>query len=312
MVDELFENQEICVITGDEKTGQSLIELPFDHIFFTGSDRVGKIVMQSAAKNLTSVTLELGGQNPVIVDESALVSEAADRIIQGKFFNAGQSCVSANTVYVHKSIAESFLQELKNHLTAYYPDGYDHPDYTRIVNDKHYTRLNDLLENAIANDAKVVLNENNQNTKRIFAPVILTGVNENAKISNEEIFGPILVVLPYDNLEQLFEILNSKPKPLALYIFSQYRKKINYIIKNITSGTVAVNSTAIQFMQYELPFGGERNSGFGRAHGYYGFLDFSNQRAVLKQKNGLTGFKFFKAPYSENTKKLVKIFMKYL
>jgi aldehyde dehydrogenase (NAD+) len=312
LVDDLFPAEEVCVCQGDEKTGQSLIDLPFNHIFFTGSERVGKIVMRAAANNLASATLELGGQNPVIVDETARVAEAAERIIQGKLFNAGQSCVAPNTIYVHKSITDKLIDQMKCYIKEYYPHGYDNPDYTQIVNDFHFRRLNALVQDAISKDAQVLLNNHQANDNRIFGPVILTGVSRAAKISSEEIFGPILVVVSYENMDQIIDELVHKQKPLALFVFSQQKKKINYILKNLSSGTVAINSTSIQFLHHELPFGGVNNSGIGKTHGYFGFLDFSNQRAVLKQKNGLTGFKFFRPPYTDFTKKLVKIVMKYI
>jgi len=312
LVNDLFQAQEVFVCPGDEKTGEQLIELPFDHIFFTGSERVGKIVMQAAAANLASVTLELGGQSPVIVDETARVVEASERIIQGKLFNAGQSCVAPNTVYVHKSIADKLIEGMKFYIRDYYPQGYDNSDYTRIVNDFHYRRLNELLQDAVSKEAQVLLCDHVANDKRIFGPVILSRVSSAAKISGEEIFGPILVVVSYENIDKLIDDLVSQPKPLALFIFSQQKKKINHILKNLSSGTVAVNSTSIQFLHQELPFGGVNNSGIGRTHGYYGFLDFSNQRALLKQKNGLTAFKFFRPPYTDFTQKLVKLVMKYI
>lgn len=311
MIEDLFPPDEIAVFTGDEKTGQKLLELPFDHIFFTGSPRVGKIVMQAAAQRLTSVTLELGGQNPVIVDESARVKEAAERITLGKFFNAGQSCVAPNTVYVHKSISEKLLDEIKKQIFQNYPEGYDHPDYTYIINDFHYYRLQNLVTDALDKGAKTIVNENKSNDKKIFAPVVLTGISDDAKINNEEIFGPVLIVVSYENIDEIIKILSGRPKPLALYIFSQQRSKINYILKNIASGTTVINDTSIQFLQQELPFGGINGSGIGRTHGYYGFLDFSNRRAVLKQKNGFTGFKLLNPPYSGKTDKIVKYVMRY-
>ena len=201
---------------------------------------------------------------------------------------------------------------MKYFLNEYYPHGYDSPDYTRIVNDFHYQRLNALPQDALSNDAQALLNNHQTNDNRIFGPVILSGVNSSTKISREEIFGPILVVVSYEKIDQIIEDLINKPKPLALFIFSQQKKRINYILKNLSSGTVALNSTSIQFLHHELPFGGVNNSGIGKTHGYFGFLDFSNQRAVLKQKNGLTAFKFFRPPYTDFTKRLVKVVMKYI
>jgi aldehyde dehydrogenase (NAD+) len=309
---DIFPPEEVSVLPGDEKTGQSLIDLPFDHIFFTGSERVGKIIMESAAKNLSSVTLELGGQNPVIVDETARINEAAERIVQGKLFNAGQSCVAPNMVYVHTSVADALTDKIKFYIKDYYPDGFDGLDYTHIVNDIHFERLKSLLQDAIDKNAQIIQNNFKENSERIFAPAVLTNVKEDAKINNEEIFGPILIVVCYENINEIINKLITGAKPLALFIFSQRKKNINYILKNISSGTVAVNSTSIQFLQHELPFGGVNQSGIGRTHGYYGFLDFSNVRAVLKQKNGITGFKLLRPPYTELTKKIVRLIMKYV
>jgi aldehyde dehydrogenase (NAD+) len=312
LVEDLFPPEEVFVFLGDEKTGQRLIELPFDHIFFTGSERVGKIVMKAAAKNLTPVTLELGGQNPVIVDETARVKEAAERIVQGKLFNAGQSCVAPNTVYIHKSIYDEVVEQIKIFIDDFYPQGFTGADYTHIVNNNHFERLTELLDDALQKDTEIILNKFQSNNDRVFAPVLLGNVSNDAKVNNEEIFGPILIVVCYENVDDILDDLIKKPKPLALFVFSQQKKRINYILKKVSSGTVAINSTSIQFLQHALPFGGIKNSGNGRTHGYYGFLDFSNQRAVLKQKNGITGFMFFKPPYTDLTKKIVKFVMKYI
>jgi len=312
LVEEIFLPEEVTVVLGDEKAGQSLIEQPFDHIFFTGSERVGKIVMGAASKNLASVTLEMGGQNPVIVDETARIDEAAERIVQGKLFNAGQSCVAPNTVYVHSSVADKLIEKIKFFVQKYYPDGYDGPDYTRIVNDAHYIRLKELLQDALKNEAEIILNNYSENSDRIFAPVVLSNIINDAKINHEEIFGPILIVVCYKNIDEIIRELIKKAKPLAVFIFSQRKKNISYILKNISSGTVAVNSTSVQFLHLGLPFGGVNHSGIGRTHGYYGFLDFSNERAVLRQKNGLTAFKLLRPPYTEATKRIVRIIMKYV
>jgi aldehyde dehydrogenase (NAD+) len=304
MMSELFTKEEVSVFTGDYLVSQELLKLSFDHIFFTGSPQVGKIVMKAAAENLTSVTLELGGRNPLIVDETANLKDAAQKIIWGKFLNCGQTCISINYVYVHESKAKKLEQELVKQLAIMYPKGSE--DYTHVVNKNHFKRLTNLLTKSIAEGAEVLAGgESNEETNRI-EPTILKNVGTDSAIFQEEIFGPILPILTYTDLDKVIQVINNIEKPLALYVFSKKNKNIKKVIKNTSAGTTCINDTTIQFAHAELPFGGVNHSGIGNAHGKYGFLEFSNIRSVLKQRVGLTSVKSIYPPYTGFKKKMIK------
>lgn len=304
MMGELFPKEEVSVFTGDYLVSQELLKLPFDHIFFTGSPQVGKIVMRAAAENLTSVTLELGGRNPLIVDETANIKDAAQKIIWGKYINCGQTCISINYVYVHEIKAVKLQEELLKQLQKMYPQGSE--DYTHVVNKSHFNRLTDLLNKSISEGAEIVAGgENNPDTNRI-EPTIIKGLDTNSAIFKEEIFGPILPILTYTDLDAVIDVINTTEKPLALYVFSKKNKNINKVINNTSAGTTCINETTIQFAHSELPFGGVNHSGIGNAHGEYGFLEFSNTRSVLKQRVGLTSVKSIYPPYTGLKKKMIK------
>jgi aldehyde dehydrogenase (NAD+) len=260
--------------------------------------------MKAASENLTSVTLELGGRNPLIVDETANIKDAAQKIIWGKFLNCGQTCISINYVYVHESKATKLEEELVKQLNIMYPKG--SKDYTHVVNKNHFNRLTALLEKSKEEGAELVVGgESNTETNRI-EPTILKNLGTDSSIFQEEIFGPILPILTYTDLDKVIDVINRIEKPLALYIFSKKQKHINKVIKNTSAGTTCVNDTTIHFAHTELPFGGANHSGIGNAHGQYGFLEFSNQRAILTQRIGLTSAKNIYPPYTGVKKKMIK------
>jgi aldehyde dehydrogenase (NAD+) len=312
MVADLFKPQEVTLINGDSKVAEELTKLPFDHIFFTGSTRVGKRVMSAAAQNLTSVTLELGGQNPAIVDETARLQDAAQRLLFGKMLNAGQACVSPNFIFIHKTIEEEFIALIKDELEKCFPgDKKKNPDFARIINKTNHTRVKNLIEDAVAKGAELVTKPDFDEKENFITPTIIKNVPLNAQLFDKEIFGPLIALSSYDNLLPILEFLRLKPVPLAFYIFSQSKKNINFILNNSCSGTVAVNDTTLQFGHPELPFGGHSQSGLGKSHGYYSFVEFSNRRSVLKQRNGLTLSRFVQPPYTGKVKKLVELTLKY-
>ncbi|KAA3609960.1 MAG: aldehyde dehydrogenase family protein [Calditrichaeota bacterium] len=313
MISDLFDESEVTVVLGDYKVSESLLKLPFDHIFFTGSPQVGKIVMNAAAKNLTSVTLELGGQNPVVVDETARIKDAAKRLIYGKFMNNGQSCVSVNTVYVHKSKQDELVTELKSELSKAFPgDAFKNEDYARTINEKHFQRVKNLSVDAVEKGAEIITGSTFDEEDCYIAPTILNNVPREANICNEEIFGPVMPIQSYENIEDVVSEINNKEKPLALYVFSQTKKNINYILKNTSSGTTAINETTWQFGQKHLPFGGVNSSGMGKSHGHHGFMAFTNERSMLKQKNGFTIAQLVHPPYTKSVKWIVDLIVKYL
>jgi len=313
LIAELFEENEITFILGDYKVSENLLKLPFDHIFFTGSPQVGKIVMDAAAKNLSSVTLELGGQNPVIVDETARIKETANRLIYGKFMNNGQSCVSVNSVYVHKSKQDELVAALKDELERQYPgQTKENLDYARIINTKNFIRVKSLVDEALSRGSEIISGTDTDENQCYLEPTILNNVPKDAKVFNEEIFGPFLPIRAYENLDDVIAEINSKEKPLALYVFSQSKKNINFVINNTSSGTTAINETTWQFGHKNLPFGGVNTSGIGKAHGYHGFMAFTNERSILKQKNGFTMASLVQPPYTKRVKMIVDLIVKYL
>ena len=301
---ELFKEEEIAVVQGDVSVSTELLKLPFNHIFFTGSPQVGKIVMKAAAEHLTSVTLELGGRNPTIIDETANLKDAAQKIVWGKFLNSGQTCIAPNYIYVHESQA----QKLKDSLIEQIEIQYSKLDTTRtkIVNSNHFGRLTDLLDKTISAGGNLLYGGEKDGKINFLSPTLISDITIDSPIFKEEIFGPILPILTYSNLEEVIETINKTEKPLALYIFSKSRKNQNYILNNTSSGTTAINETTVQFAQNHLPFGGVNNSGIGKAHGEFGFYEFSNLKSVLKQRVGFTSLKMIYPPYTNFKKKLIR------
>ncbi len=310
MVEELFEPAEVAVVQGAVPETQALLDLPFDHIFFTGSPQVGKIIMAAAARHLSSVTLELGGKSPAIVDETAHIKDAVKKLTWGKFLNCGQTCIAPDYVLVHASKAQELQQALQEQVKEYYEaeDGIERSaNYARIIDAKHLARLQTMLDDALQGGAEVVLGGKVIEEDKFLAPTVLTEVKPDAQVLEEEIFGPLLPIVPYTNLDEAIGIINSKPKPLALYIFTRSKQNTRQILRQTSSGSVAINDNVLQYSHLNLPFGGINNSGLGKAHGHYGFLAFSNEKAVLKQRIGLTGISLFYPPYTKWVQKMVEL-----
>ncbi|MDC0006650.1 aldehyde dehydrogenase family protein [Winogradskyella sp.] len=307
----LFKEDEVAIVEGEVEVSTELLKLPFHHIFFTGSPTVGKIVMSAAAKNLTSVTLELGGKSPIIIDETANIDMAAKKIIWGKFLNCGQICVAPDYVLIHQSIKNEFIAACKKWLINFYRA---HPStsksYGRIVNNKHLERLSAHINNA--KDLKATFEvggEVNADDKYI-APTIISDLNENATVLKEEIFGPILPILTYDALDECIAYVNAKERPLALYVFSKHKGNTKKIIANTRAGGTCINNTIIHYANHHLPFGGVNTSGIGKSHGFFGFEAFSNKRAIVKQHTiGATEFLF--PPYSKFKEKMARLTIKW-
>ncbi len=302
LVAEVFESDVVSVVEGDASVATALLQLPFDHIFFTGSPAVGKIVMKAAAERLASVTLELGGKSPAIIDASANLKDAAKRIAFGKFLNNGQTCIAPDYVLVDKSVSEKFISLLSENIKSIFNRD---EDYGRIINDKHFNRLNNLLDDAIKKGAtkQQVLN-------KPFSPTILTNVTDDMLVMQEEIFGPILPVVAIE-ISKSVEFVNSKPKPLGLYIFSNNSAFKNDVLKNTSAGGVCINDCVLQFIHPNLPFGGVNNSGIGKAHGHAGFLAFTNEKPVIRQKRGYSTAYLFYPPYTSFKKKILEIVLRW-
>ena len=311
MLSELFESNEIAVIEGDANVSTMLLEKPFNHIFFTGSPAVGKIVMSAAAKHLTSVTLELGGKSPCLVDETANIKKSAEKIAWGKYINNGQTCIAPDYVLVHKSVENELVNALKSSIEAMYgKDAKTSADYCRVVNNRHFNRLNGLLNEAVEKGANVQAGGQTDGTENYIAPTLLTNVDDSMKIMQDEIFGPILPIITYSTNEEAISHIKSREKPLAMYINSSKEKNIKYFMNNSSAGGTVINDSIIYYGHTELPFGGVNNSGIGKSGGIWGFTEFSNQRAVMRQRFGT--FKMIYPPYTPFVSKLIRFFVRYL
>ncbi len=313
MCDEIFDPAVVSVCEGGADVSQELLSLPFDHIFFTGSPSVGKIVMKAAAEHLSSVTLELGGKSPAIVSSSARLDDAAERIALGKFLNNGQTCIAPDYILADQAIAEELISKIIKATTRLYARDTDFEksdDYGRIVNESHFIRIQELIDDATARGARIRWDGKRDRSARFIHPLILTDVPGESRMMNEEIFGPVLPVIPYQSIEEALAIINAKPKPLALYLFSRGKRLRDQLLKETSAGTVCLNDCGVQFLHHELPFGGINNSGLGKSHGHSGFLSFSNEKPVLKQKNGYTSVKAFYPPFTRRTKRLMDWFLR--
>lgn len=312
LVAEVFKEEEVALFEGDADVAQHLLKKRFDHIFFTGSPMLGKIIMRAASEHLTPVTLELGGKSPTIVDETANIEDAADKITYGKFINCGQTCIAPDYILVHESVKDDLVKSIKNKIHQFYGDDVKaSPDLTRIVNERHFKRVNSLLEDATQKGAEIAEGGQTDSSQNYVAPTLLENVSESMEVMHEEIFGPLLPVVTFKNLQEATDLINTKEKPLAMYIFSKSKANQQFLIQNTTAGGTTINDTLLHITNPNLPFGGVNNSGFGKTHGYYGFEAFSNERAVLKQRVGFTGIKLIYPPYNDKVRKYIKMFFKW-
>ncbi|MEX1661728.1 aldehyde dehydrogenase family protein [Thioclava sp. 15-R06ZXC-3] len=304
----------VSVCEGGVEVSELLLDLPFDHIFFTGSPRVGKIVMQAAAKNLTSVTLELGGKSPVIVGAGADIKRAAKMTAWGKFANAGQTCIAPDHVFVAKSVETQFLAELKAAIAKMY--GRDEAaqaasrDFARIINPSHFERLSGLIAQAEAAGARKLTGGASDAQSRYIAPTVLMGTDSQMGVERDEIFGPVLPVIPYDRLDGVLARIEAGPRPLALYLFERDRAVIDQVSRSSISGALGVNLTLVHFLHLNLPFGGIGNSGLGAAHGIWGFNAFSYEKSVLE--NRFAPIAPLMPPYRGARKRLVRVMARVL
>ena len=316
LCEELFQPNEVLLLQGDKETATELLKLPWDHIFFTGSPEVGKIVMRAAAQHLSGLTLELGGKNPAVVDATANLRDAAEKIVWGKFLNNGQTCVAPDYLLVQESVQPALLRELTAAIQrAYNPDGagiQQSESLARVVNQHHFVRLAGLLEDAQTRGATLVAGGTVDASQNYIEPTILANVPAGARILEEEIFGPLLPVLTFKTLRETAAYINARLKPLAQYVFSTDAENRRYLLENISAGGAGVNETVLHFAHPELPTGGVGNSGLGKAHGHSGFLAFSNEKGVMRQRVGFTGIKAMYPPYTPRVRKLIALLVKYL
>lgn len=281
LIEGIFEPSYIAVVEGAVEASQALLDLPFDYIFFTGSVAVGKIVMEAASKHLTPITLELGGKSPCIVHHDANLKLAAKRIAWGKFLNAGQTCIAPDYLYVHEQVYDAFIVHLKAAIHELYMDNaLKNPDYVRIVSERHFNRLVGFLD-----EGKIIEGGNYDVQKLCIQPTLIADVDWNAKIMEDEIFGPLLPILKYNTIEEVVQVVQGRPHPLALYLFSEDKNIINKVIAEIEFGGGCINDVIYHIATAYLPFGGKGSSGMGAYHGKASFDTFTHYKSVLKQTN---------------------------
>ena len=313
LISDTFPTDQVTVITGGPEVGEAFSHLAFDHLVFTGSTRVGKLVMKAAAENLVPVTLELGGKSPTIVDKGYSPQTAAERIMAGKLFNAGQTCIAPDYVMVPEGSRDAFVEACKSAVAKMYPTLEKNPDYTSIVNDKHKARLASYLADAKERGAKVVeLNPAGESfqdgaTKKMVPTIVLEPTDE-MLVMQEEIFGPILVVRTYKTLDDAIAYVNDHPRPLALYFFSNDRAATERILEETISGGVTVNETMLHVAQDDLPFGGVGPSGMGHYHAHEGFQSFVKKKPIFRQARlNTTGL--LRPPYGKTLDRLLKFLL---
>lgn len=310
MMSKVFDVSEVAIIGGDASVAAEFSGLPFGHLLFTGSTRIGRMVMQAAAANLTPVTLELGGKCPVIVGADYSIDEAARRVLWGKTFNAGQTCVAPDYVLVPRGQADAFADAMSRHYAAHFPGGALDPDYSSVIDERNYRRLQGLIEEAAQGGARLrsteVLSARHIAARKLPLTMVL-GPTADARIMREEIFGPVLPVLEYESLDEAMARINAGENPLGLYFFSKSGQAREEVLARTLSGGVAVNDVMLQFLQVDLPFGGVGASGFGRYHGREGFETFSHLKPVFVQRGlgAFTGLKLLYPPYGKLTRRLI-------
>jgi aldehyde dehydrogenase (NAD+) len=306
---DVFSDDEVGVVEGDATVANALLSMPFDHIFFTGSTRIGKVVMAAAAQTLASVTLELGGKSPAIVDETADIKVAAERIVWGKFASSGQACVAPDYALVHESRGAEFTAEAVRCVARFYGDTEGArektPDLARVVDQRAAERLASLVQDAVKRGAVVECGGRWDVASRYVAPTILSGVDMHADIMSDEIFGPVLPIVTYRSAEEAYRIIGSRGKPLAMYIFSTRRENVEDALRNTSAGGTLVNHTLLHLANPYLPFGGVRESGSGSYHGEWGFQTFSHERSVVRQGR-FTVTDILYPPYGPQTERIAK------
>ena len=303
LIESAFPTGFVTAVEGGRDANKALLDEPFDYIFFTGSVAVGKTVMEAAAKRLTPVTLELGGKSPIIVDETANLPLAARRIAFGKVLNAGQTCVAPDYLMIEKSVEAPFIEEYKKALADFFPDG-DMSGMVRIINDKHFERVCNILDNS----GSIAIGGARDAETRFIEPAVLTDVPIDSPAMQQEIFGPVLPVLPYEKLDDCIDFIRSRPKPLALYIFSENKMNQEKVLNSCSFGGGCINDTVIHLASSHMSFGGVGESGMGSYHGRKSFDTFTHYRSVLKQGKLDVKLRYF--PYKSGKEKITRMILK--
>ncbi|SDT06066.1 coniferyl-aldehyde dehydrogenase [Halopseudomonas xinjiangensis] len=313
MLATVFEDEQVAVITGEAEVGQAFSQLPFDHLLFTGGTGIGRHVMRAAADNLTPVTLELGGKSPAIVSADVPIKDAAERIAFGKGLNAGQTCVAPDYVLCPAARVDALVEALRRQFSSFYPTLADNRDYTQIINPRQYKRLLDYLGDAINRGARVIeINPAGEDLTqtRVLPPTLLLNVNDDMKVMQEEIFGPLLPIVPYNSLSEALDYIADRPRPLALYYFGYDKAEQQRLMEQTHAGGMCINDTVFHVAQDDMPFGGVGPSGMGHYHGHEGFLTFSKAKGVyIKQR--YNGARPIYPPYGGALLKMIyKLFIK--
>jgi aldehyde dehydrogenase (NAD+) len=304
LVPQYLDKDAVAIVEGGVQETTELLAQQFDHIFYTGNGKIGRVVMTAAAKNLTPVTLELGGKSPTIIDKSANVKVAARRVAWGKWLNAGQTCVAPDYVMVHDSVKDSFIDELRKAINDFYGDNpHRSESYGRVVSSRHFDRLRSLMSGG-----KVVVGGEAIADDRYIAPTVLVDVDLESMLMNEEIFGPLLPVMSMSSVDQAIEFITARPHPLALYVFAENKKVVEQVLAGTTAGGVTVNGTLMHLTSPHLPFGGVGESGMGGYHGKSGVRVFQHMKPVLARGTRLDP----SLAYPPYTDRKLKIFRKVL
>lgn len=311
LIERTFAPEHVTVVTGDASVGAAFCALPFDHLIFTGSTKIGREVMRAAAANLTPVTLELGGKSPAIIGPHARFDSAVDSIIAGKTLNAGQTCIAPDYVLVPRGAEQAFIDRARERVARLYPDFVHNRDYTTIVTDRHFARMEGLAQEAAALGAVVhpLTAAQPDASRRQFPPAVVTNAPDTCALMQEEIFGPLLPLVPYDTLDDAIRYVNARPRPLALYLFEEEHISVERVLHETLSGGVSVNETLLHIACEGLPFGGVGASGMGAYHGYDGFATFSKMKPVLTQPR-LNARSLLLPPYGRRFHALMRLMLR--
>jgi len=309
----IFPEDYVAVANGDAQTAAEFASLPFDHLLFTGSTRVGKLIMRAASENLTPVTLELGGKSPAIIHPEFPLRTAVERLLTGKLYNAGQTCLAPDYVFVHETQRDRFIELIKEVALKLYPTWAKNSDYTRIINRSHYDRLQSYLLDAASHGATAIplgASADGCNAEnRIFPPALLLGVDDRMRVMQEEIFGPILPVKTYQRVSEALNYIAERPRPLALYYFDNHAGRVDEVLQSTISGGVTINDVIYHVAQNNLPFGGVGASGMGCYHGQAGFETFSQKKSVFIQSRFST-LSFLRPPYGAISERVIRFLLR--
>ena len=312
IIEETFDEKEVSVVLGGVDLAKEILKLKFNHILFIGSPTIGSEVMKSASVHLSSVTLELGGKSPTIIDKNCDLKKAAKRVVWAKLINNGQVCISPDYILIHEEIKNKFVKYVINSIKKLYGDNINNSQsYCRIVNNNHFKRLKNLIDDSLKNNSKILYGGNTDSNENYIEPTLIENIDKNSKIFNEEIFGPILPIFTFKKIDEAITFINKKNKPLALYIFSSDKKNINKVLGETSSGGVCINHNTLHYSNYNLPFGGIGNSGFGRCHGEYGFKELSNKKSIFKQFLPFSPTDILMPPYNSFKQKVINLIIKY-